>query len=246
MAFFREGEKGLRPWQTRGVTARPPGPELVATLSTRRGWWPFGPVSCMGRHGRNSAGQTNPQSGDGWISGVSRTWLDERTERGATMRFTPRDQLATPLRFPKLFPIEDGTRAVVTVRDEALLLRPAIRHSLHRWPGILQRRSATKLWRRHGPNTSQSKRNWKGPAIFVARSLTVLTCWRFCGERRVTTRSPPCWKTPAYETPASHDRGQGLRRAQGRHGPVDARSPGFSHTAQRVSPLRPRRSRDSH
>ena len=61
-----------------------------------------------------------------------------------TVWFTTKGQVVIPLRLRKLFHIEDGTRAIVSVTEEGILLKPVTRHAVNRLRGILKRKPGEK------------------------------------------------------------------------------------------------------
>ncbi len=66
------------------------------------------------------------------------------TAQSDTVRFTTKGQVVIPLRFRKLYHIEDGTRAIVTATDEGILLKPVTKHAINRLRGILKRKPGDK------------------------------------------------------------------------------------------------------
>ncbi len=58
--------------------------------------------------------------------------------------FTTKGQVVIPLRLRKLFHIEEGTKAVIEVTPEGILLKPVTRHSINRLRGILKRKPGSK------------------------------------------------------------------------------------------------------
>ena len=60
------------------------------------------------------------------------------TEPTATVRFTTKGQVVIPLRFRKLFQIEDGTRAIVMATSEGILLKPVTAVMIERGFGLLK------------------------------------------------------------------------------------------------------------
>ena len=75
------------------------------------------------------------------------------TEQANTVWFTTKGQVVIPQRLRKLFQIEDGTRAIVTVTDEGILLRPVTSATIERGFGLLKRkpggRSLAGEWADH-------------------------------------------------------------------------------------------------
>ncbi len=66
------------------------------------------------------------------------------TAQADTVRFTTKGQVVIPLRFRKLYQIEDGTRAIVTATDEGILLKPVTTAMIERGFGLLKRRGGGK------------------------------------------------------------------------------------------------------
>jgi bifunctional DNA-binding transcriptional regulator/antitoxin component of YhaV-PrlF toxin-antitoxin module len=58
-----------------------------------------------------------------------------------------------PLRFRKLFHIQDGTRAIITATDDGILLKPVTKHAINRLRGILKRKPGeppiSEWWAEH-------------------------------------------------------------------------------------------------
>lgn len=67
-----------------------------------------------------------------------------RTTQSETVWFTTKGQVVIPLRFRKLFHIEDGTRAILTVTEDGILLKPVTKHAINRLRGILKRKPGDK------------------------------------------------------------------------------------------------------
>ena len=66
------------------------------------------------------------------------------TEPTATVRFTTKGQVVIPLRFRKLYQIEDGTRAIVMATSEGILLKPVTAAMIERGRGIAKRKPDDK------------------------------------------------------------------------------------------------------
>ena len=66
------------------------------------------------------------------------------TEQANTVWFTTKGQVVIPLRFRKLYHIEDGTRVIVTATDDGILLKPVTKHAINRLRGILKRKPGDK------------------------------------------------------------------------------------------------------
>jgi AbrB family looped-hinge helix DNA binding protein len=66
------------------------------------------------------------------------------TEQTDTVWFTTKGQVVIPLRFRKLFHIEDGTRAIVTATNEGILLKPVTAALIERGFGLLRRKPGEK------------------------------------------------------------------------------------------------------
>ncbi len=66
------------------------------------------------------------------------------TTQADTVWFTTKGQVVIPLRFRKLYHIEDGTRAIITATDEGILLKPVTKHAINRLRGILKRQPGDK------------------------------------------------------------------------------------------------------
>jgi AbrB family looped-hinge helix DNA binding protein len=60
-------------------------------------------------------------------------------EKPETVWFTAKGQVVIPLRLRKQFDIEDGTKAVVQVTPEGILLKPVTATLIKRGRGILKR-----------------------------------------------------------------------------------------------------------
>lgn len=75
------------------------------------------------------------------------------TAAADTIRFTTKGQVVIPLRLRKQFHIEEGTRAIVTVTDDGILIKPVTRHAIRRLRGILKRKPGEKPfageWQEH-------------------------------------------------------------------------------------------------
>jgi AbrB family looped-hinge helix DNA binding protein len=67
--------------------------------------------------------------------------MDRRTD---TVWFTTKGQLVIPLWIRKEFQIEEGSRAIVEVTDEGILLRPVTKKTVGQMRGILKRKPAGK------------------------------------------------------------------------------------------------------
>jgi bifunctional DNA-binding transcriptional regulator/antitoxin component of YhaV-PrlF toxin-antitoxin module len=66
------------------------------------------------------------------------------TEPTASVRFTTKGQVVIPLRFRKLFQIEDGTRAIVAATSEGILLKPVTAVMIEWGFGLLKRKPGDK------------------------------------------------------------------------------------------------------
>jgi len=66
------------------------------------------------------------------------------TEQADTVWFTTKGQVVIPLRFRRLFHIEDGTRAIVTTTSEGILLKPVTAATIERGFGLLKRKPDDK------------------------------------------------------------------------------------------------------
>jgi AbrB family looped-hinge helix DNA binding protein len=66
------------------------------------------------------------------------------TEQADTVWFTTKGQVVIPLRFRKLFHIEDGTRAIITATTEGILLKPVTAAMIERGFGLLKRKPGGK------------------------------------------------------------------------------------------------------
>lgn len=62
------------------------------------------------------------------------------TEQAETVWFTTKGQVVIPLRFRKLFDIEDGTRAIVMATRDGILLKPVTAALIKRGRGIAKRK----------------------------------------------------------------------------------------------------------
>lgn len=76
-----------------------------------------------------------------------------RTTPSETVWFTTKGQVVIPLHLRKLFHIGEGTRAIVTVTEDGILLKPVTKHAINRLRGILKRRPGekpyTEEWAEH-------------------------------------------------------------------------------------------------
>ncbi|MCW5548675.1 MAG: AbrB/MazE/SpoVT family DNA-binding domain-containing protein [Opitutaceae bacterium] len=61
-----------------------------------------------------------------------------------TVWFSPKGQVLIPRRMRKELHIEEGTRAIATITEEGILLKPVTRHSINRLRGILRRKPGDK------------------------------------------------------------------------------------------------------
>ena len=66
------------------------------------------------------------------------------TAQADTVWFTTKGQVVIPLRFRKIFHIEDGTRAIVTATDEGILLKPVTAATIERGFGLLKHKPGDK------------------------------------------------------------------------------------------------------
>ncbi len=66
------------------------------------------------------------------------------TRRADTVWFTTKGQVVIPLRLRKEFHIEAGTRAVVEVTPDGILLKPVTPATIRRVRGILKRKAGQK------------------------------------------------------------------------------------------------------
>jgi AbrB family looped-hinge helix DNA binding protein len=66
------------------------------------------------------------------------------TEQADSVRFTTKGQVVIPLRFRKLFHIEDGTRAIVIASRDGILLKPVTAAMIERGFGLLKRKAGDK------------------------------------------------------------------------------------------------------
>jgi len=57
-----------------------------------------------------------------------------------SVRFTTKGQVVIPLRLRKQFHIEEGTRAIIEVTQDGILLKPVTAASIRRLRGLLKRR----------------------------------------------------------------------------------------------------------
>lgn len=75
------------------------------------------------------------------------------TEQSESVRFTTKGQVVIPLRLRKQFHIEDGTRAIVSVTNEGILLKPVTAVLIKRGRGIIKRKpgapSISRWWAEH-------------------------------------------------------------------------------------------------
>jgi AbrB family looped-hinge helix DNA binding protein len=70
-----------------------------------------------------------------------------------TVRFTTKGQVVIPLRFRKLYHIEDGTRAVLSATEDGILLKPITAALIKRGRGIIKRKPGdaplSEWWAEH-------------------------------------------------------------------------------------------------
>ena len=75
------------------------------------------------------------------------------TKKSDSVWFTTKGQVVIPMWLRKQFHIKEGTKAVVEVTSEGILLRPVTKHAINRLQGALRqpagKRSLAQEWAEH-------------------------------------------------------------------------------------------------